>query len=180
MRERWRCPRVVLRQVSHSKVTRLDWTPKFSVHCSFAVFACLNARLPMWPSPRLPWPSSVCVRCFGGSGSQRFRGGGSRGTYLPRRWSKGFNQCHGTRPGLVTGSRRGRQTVRSRRRRVDPVPRRRDIGQVLRPDQVQHSKSREGGRSARTLNWQGKEGGPGSSSSQERSEDGGLPRQRVS
>ena len=53
-------------------------------------------------------------------------------------------------------------------------------GQVLRPDQVQHSKPREGGRSVRTLNWQGKECGPGSLSSQERLEDGGLPRQPVS
>ena len=45
MRERWRCPRVVLWQGSHSiacpQVTRLDWTAKFSVHCSFADFANL-------------------------------------------------------------------------------------------------------------------------------------------
>ena len=31
-------------------------------------------------------------------------------------------------------------------------------GQVLRPNQVQHSKSREGGRNARTLNWQERAG----------------------
>ena len=40
MRERWRYPRVVLWQGSHSiacpQVTRLDWTPKISVRCSFA------------------------------------------------------------------------------------------------------------------------------------------------
>ena len=104
---------------------RLTWIQKKTMPL------CPSTRLPMWPSPRLPWPSLVCVRCFGGSGSQRFRSGGGRGMCLPRRWSKGFNQCH-----FVTGSRRGRQTVRSRRRRDDPVPKRPthdwcDIGQRI-------------------------------------------------
>ena len=74
-RELWRCLRVVLCQGSHSIVfPRMDseiFRALFLRRLRLPFIAPQRTRLPMWPSPRQPWPSSVCVCCLRCSGPER-------------------------------------------------------------------------------------------------------------
>ena len=60
--------------------------------------AFLLPYLPMWPSPRLPWPPSSSVRGGGGSWSQGFRIGTGRSAGLQRRSGTCFDKRHGEKP----------------------------------------------------------------------------------
>ena len=60
--------------------------------------AFLLPYLPMWPSPRLPWPPSSSVRGGGGPGSKGICTGAGRSTGLQRRRGTCFDKRHGEEP----------------------------------------------------------------------------------
>ena len=135
----------------------------------------------MRPYPRQPWPSPVCVRCCRCSGPQTFCGGGGRGTYLP--WT-----CRRFRAStaddwkvvaeglsLFRGAQLAIDTTLVRTLRGDGTAR---TGTATRPCAA--LKLREGGRRERNQNWQEKEGGSDSSSSQARLDCCGLAKKQLS
>ena len=84
-------PSIILPQIRRRAAVELtDERPQ-----PVTAFHCHQPRLPMWPSPKQPWPSSVHVCCLRCSGQARFRGGGCCGTHLSRGRSKGFDQRDG-------------------------------------------------------------------------------------
>ena len=72
--------------------------PRVVVPSSPTSSSLLFPHLPMWPSPRLPWPPSSSVRGSRGLGSKGICiGAGSCTSVQRRRWSR-VHECHGQEP----------------------------------------------------------------------------------
>ena len=130
------------------------------------VLAPPHRRLPMRPSPRRPRPPSVCVRCVGGSGPERFCGGSGCGTHLPRGRGQGLDVLvRDLDLSQVPGVDGRRLEVVAEGLSLFGGARLSTLVSALQGDgtaQAQHSKPQEGRRRGRTPNWQEKgwSGGP--------------------